>query len=357
MLQPGAPHPSAFATGGLADYILAPMTARFAPDRRFSVAPMMDWTDRHCRAFHRVLTRRALLYTEMAVDQALIHGDPQRLIGFDPAEHPVAIQLGGAEPETLARAAKIAESFGYAEINLNVGCPSDRVQSGCFGARLMLEPERVRDCLIAMGEAVSVPVTVKHRLGVDDQDPETTLLSFIDTVAESGVTSFTVHARKAWLKGLSPKENRDVPPLDYDLVHRVKRERPDLEIILNGGLKTLSEALENASSLDGAMVGRAAYQTPWMLSTVDSAVFGAPDPVADPFEAVAAFKPYVLDQLEAGVKLHAITRHMLGLFAGRPGARRWRQVLSADANRPGADWRVVERALDAVTTAREDLPA
>ena len=346
-----------FASRAADDYILAPMNARLTPDRRFSVAPMMDWTDRHCRAFHRVLTRRTLLYTEMAVDQALIHGDPDRLIGFDPAEHPVAVQLGGAEPETLARAARIAEGFGYAEINLNVGCPSDRVQSGCFGARLMLEPERVRDCLIAMREAVSVPVTVKHRLGVDDQEPETTLLSFIDTVADSGVTSFTVHARKAWLKGLSPKENRDVPPLDYDLVHRVKAERPDLEIILNGGLRSLDEALENASGLDGAMVGRAAYQTPWMLSGVDSGVFGQADPVGDPVEAVRAYRPYIEAQLDRGVKLHALTRHMLGLFSGRPGARKWRQTLSAEANRPGADWAVVERALERVADQREPAPA
>ena len=318
---------------------------------------MMDWTDRHCRAFHRVLTRRALLYTEMAVDQALIHGEPDRLIGFDPAEHPVAIQLGGSDPETLAEASKIAEGFGYAEINLNVGCPSDRVQSGKFGACLMREPELVRDCLIAMGEAVSVPVTVKHRLGVDDQEPEDTLFNFVDTVAQSGVTSFTVHARKAWLNGLSPKENRDVPPLDYALVHRLKAERPDLEIILNGGLKTLSEATENAAGLDGVMIGRAAYQTPWMLSRVDSQVFGEPDPVSDPVEAVMAYRPYVDRQLGAGVKLHAITRHMLGLFAGRPGARKWRQILSADANKPGADWRVVERALDAVAAPAESLSA
>jgi tRNA-dihydrouridine synthase A len=337
--------------------MLASMTCLSPPNRRFSVAPMMDWTDRHCRAFHRVLTRRALLYTEMAVDQALIHGDPERLIGFDAAEHPVAIQLGGAEPETLAQAAKIAEGFGYAEINLNVGCPSDRVQSGCFGARLMLEPERVRDCLIAMREAVSVPVTVKHRLGVDDQDPEMTLFNFVDTVAQSGVTSFTVHARKAWLKGLSPKENRDIPPLDYGLVHRLKAERPDLEIILNGGLKSLDEAIENNAALDGAMIGRAAYQTPWILSDVDSRLFSDPDPVSSPLEAVLAYRPYIESQLADGVKLHAITRHMLGLFAGRPGARKWRQILSAEANRPGADWSVVERALDAVADPREAVSA
>ena len=333
------------------------MTDCAAPDRRFSVAPMMDWTDRHCRAFHRVLSRRALLYTEMAVDQALIHGDPERLIGFDPREHPVAIQLGGSDPETLAQASRIAEGFGYVEINLNVGCPSDRVQSGKFGACLMREPELVRDCLTAMREAVSVPITVKHRLGVDDQIPEDTLFKFVDTVAQSGVTSFSVHARKAWLKGLSPKENRDIPPLDYDLVHRLKAHRPDLEIILNGGLKDLPEALAHRGDLDGVMVGRAAYQTPWMLAGVDRSVFGDPDPVATPVEAVQLYRPYVEDQLERGVKLHAITRHMLGLFAGRSGARKWRQILSSEANRPGANWRVVERALDAVRPSQQTLSA
>jgi tRNA-dihydrouridine synthase A len=332
-------------------------TASPTPDRRFSVAPMMDWTDRHCRAFHRVLSRRALLYTEMAVDQAVLHGDVERLIGFDRAEHPVAIQLGGADPATLAEASRIAEGFGYAEINLNVGCPSDRVQSGRFGACLMREPELVRDCLIAMRDAVSVPVTVKHRLGVDDQDPETTLSEFVETVARSGVTSFAVHARKAWLNGLSPKENRDVPPLDYALVHRMKAQRPDLEIILNGGLKDLDEAIETSAGLDGVMVGRAAYQTPWMLSRVDSRIFGDTDPVSSRLEAVMAYRGYVEAQLSAGVKLHAITRHMLGLFAGRPGARKWRQILSAEANRPGADWRVVERALDAVASPGEAISA
>lgn len=322
-------------------------------DRRFSVAPMMDWTDRHCRAFHRVLSRRVLLYTEMAVDQAVILGDAPRLIGFDAAEHPVAIQLGGSDPKILAQAAKIAESFGYAEINLNVGCPSDRVQSGKFGACLMREPELVRDCLTAMREAVSVPVTVKHRLGVDDQEPEKTLLPFVDVVAQSGVTSFAVHARKAWLKGLSPKENRDIPPLDYGLVHHLKSERPHLEVILNGGLNKLSECIENKGELDGVMVGRAAYNTPWMLADVDRALFGAENPVSSPFEAVEAYRPYVEAQLDNGVKLHAITRHMLGLFSGRPGARKWRQILSSHANRPGADWAVMERALDAVRPGAE----
>ena len=323
-------------------------------DRRLAVAPMMDWTDRHCRAFHRVLTRRTLLYTEMAVDQAVLKGDRDRLIGFEAAEHPVAIQLGGADPKDLAQASKIAEGFGYAEINLNVGCPSDRVQSGRFGACLMREPELVAECLHAMREAVSVPVTVKHRIGVDDQDPEAALFGFVETVAKSGVTTFIVHARKAWLKGLSPRENRDVPPLDYDLVRRLKSARPELEILLNGGLQDLDQALGEAADLDGAMLGRAAYHTPMVLAEADTRVFGAPaDPVTSPLEAVEAYRPYVERQLAAGVKLHAITRHMLGLFSGRPGARRWRQVLSSEANKPGADWRVVEAALDAVAPDRE----
>lgn len=313
---------------------------------------MMDWTDRHCRAFHRLMSRRALLYTEMAVDQAVIHGDAARLIGFDPAEHPVAIQLGGSDPDRLATASRIAEEFGYAEVNLNVGCPSDRVQSGTFGACLMREPKLVAECLAAMREAVSVPVTVKHRLGVDEQDPEETLFAFVETVAKAGVTSFTVHARKAWLKGLSPKENRDIPPLDYDIVRRLKAARPDLEIILNGGLEDLEHARDQMTGLDGVMLGRAAYHTPFILSRVDSVFFGEADPFDDPFAVVEAYRPYIEAQREKGVRLHAITRHMLGLFAGRPGARRWRQILSAEANRDGAGWSVVEQALDAVREAR-----
>ena len=322
------------------------------PSHRFSVAPMMDWTDRHCRAFHRVMSRRALLYTEMAVDQAVIHGDARRLIGFDASEHPVAIQLGGSDPARLTEASRIAEDFGYAEVNLNVGCPSDRVQSGTFGACLMREPQLVAECLAAMREAVSVPVTVKHRLGVDEQDPEETLFSFVETVAQSGVTSFTVHARKAWLKGLSPKENRDIPPLDYDIVRRLKAARPDLEIILNGGLENLEHAKAEMAGLDGVMLGRAAYHTPFILARVDSVLFGEADPHDDPFAVVEAYRPYVEGQLERGVRLHAITRHMLGLFAGMPGARRWRQILSSEANRDGAGWDVIERALDAVREAR-----
>ncbi|MBI1263570.1 MAG: tRNA dihydrouridine(20/20a) synthase DusA [Alphaproteobacteria bacterium] len=320
--------------------------------RRFCVAPMMDWTDRHCRAFHRVLTRRALLYTEMAVDQAVLHGDAPRLIGFDPAEQPVAIQLGGSDPELLARAARIAQGFGYIEINLNVGCPSDRVQSGRFGACLMREPELVRECLQAMREAVSVPVTVKHRLGVDEQDARDTLFGFVETVAQSGVTTFIVHARKAWLDGLSPKENRDIPPLDYDLVRELKAARPELEIILNGGLADLDHALEAGAGLDGVMLGRAAYHTPWILSEVDARFYGEPAPDRDPASALQAYRPYVEARLAEGVRLNAMTRHMLGLFAGLPGARQWRRVLSENAHRPGADWSVVAAAMHAVAEAR-----
>ncbi|MCW5725207.1 MAG: tRNA dihydrouridine(20/20a) synthase DusA [Maricaulaceae bacterium] len=323
------------------------------PDRRFSIAPMMDWTDRHCRAFHRVLTRRALLYTEMAVDQAVIRGDAARLIGFDPLEQPVALQLGGSDPATLAAAAKTGEDFGYAEINLNVGCPSDRVQSGRFGACLMEEPALVRDCLAAMRAAVSVPVTVKHRLGVDEQDPERTLFPFVDTVAQSGVTTFIVHARKAWLQGLSPKQNREVPPLDYALVRRLKAERPHLEVILNGGLESLEHAQAEFAGVDGVMLGRAAYHTPWTLAGADSAFFGAAGPCATPFDAVEAYRPYIAARLAEGVRLHSITRHMLGLFHGRAGAREWRRTLSERATRDRAGLEVVDAALAAVAPARD----
>ncbi|MBR9825572.1 MAG: tRNA dihydrouridine(20/20a) synthase DusA [Alphaproteobacteria bacterium] len=322
-------------------------------DRRFSVAPMMDWTDRHCRAFHRVLSRRALLYTEMAVDKAIIHGDRDYLIGFDPAEQPVAIQLGGSDPADLSKAARIAESYGYSEINLNVGCPSDRVQSGRFGACLMREPDHVADCVKAMQDVVSVPVTVKCRIGVDDQEPEQALFAFVETVAAAGVTSFTVHARKAWLKGLSPKENRTIPPLDYPLVHRLKRERPELEIILNGGLETLDQGLIESQGLDGMMLGRAAYHTPWVLAEVDSRVFGAADTVASRAQAVELYLPYLERRMGEGVPLHAITRHMLGLFHGQPGGRHWRRILTEKGGRHGSRLDVIHEALAAVMPGSE----
>ena len=306
---------------------------------------MMDWTDRHCRSFHRVLTRKALLYTEMVTTGALIHGPRDRLLGFSPEEHPVALQLGGSDPAALATCSRMAEERGYDEVNLNCGCPSDRVQNGRFGACLMAEPQLVADCIAAMRAAVKIPVTVKCRIGIDDQDPEEALRTFIDTVAEAGPDLFIVHARKAWLKGLSPKENRDVPPLDYDLVRRVKAERPHLKIVLNGGLPSLQAAAEHLSWADGVMLGRAAYEQPWRLAEVDSLIFGAPDPVASPLQAAEAYMPYVERQLALGVPLAAITRHMLGLFAGRPGARLYRRHLAENAHAKGAGVEVLQDAL------------
>ena len=326
---------------------------------------MMDWTDRHCRALHRVLTARALLYTEMVTAPAVIHGDRERLLGFDAVEHPVALQLGGSEPDQLAEAARIGEAFGYDEINLNVGCPSDRVQSGRFGACLMREPALVADCMAAIREAVSVPATVKCRIGVDDQDPAVSLFAVVDACAAAGVATFIVHARKAWLKGLSPKENRDVPPLDYGLVRRLKRERPHLTIIINGGVPDLDAALahlapgEDGVTLDGAMLGRAAYHEPAILGQADRRVFGAETVDVDPFEAIERYRPYMAARLEEGVHLPAMTRHMLGLMHGRPGARAFRRILTVEAIRPGAGLEVLDRAVDAVreAEARRDARA
>ncbi|ACA18721.1 TIM-barrel protein, yjbN family [Methylobacterium sp. 4-46] len=315
------------------------------PSWRFSVAPMMDWTDRHCRAFHRTLTRHARLYTEMVTTGAVLHGPRERLIGFDPAEQPVAIQLGGSDPADLAAAARIAEAEGYAEVNLNVGCPSDRVQDGRFGACLMREPDLVGECVAAMKAAVAVPVTVKCRIGVDDQDPEAALDALARSVARAGVDGLVVHARKAWLQGLSPKENRDVPPLDYGRVHRLKAAHPDLPVAINGGLRSLDEARAQLAHVDGAMLGRAAYAEPALLLAVDPVLFGAPAPVADPFEAVEAFLPYLSARLAEGVRLHAITRHMLGLFNGRPGARAFRRHLSTEGMRASAGTDVLRDAV------------
>jgi len=309
---------------------------------------MMDWTDRHCRVLHRMLTRRALLYTEMLTTGAVLHGDRERLLGFSPVEHPVALQLGGSEPGDLVEAARIGEAEGYDEINLNVGCPSDRVQSGRFGACLMREPELVADCMAAMAAAVKVPVTVKCRIGVDDQHPEDSLFRLVDLCAQAGVTLFVVHARKALLKGLSPKENRDVPPLDYPLVWRLKRERPDLTIVINGGIASLDEVEEHLRHVDGVMLGRAAYHTPAILSEVDARIFGAGE-VVDPFEAVAAYRDYVASELARGAHLAAMTRHMLGLFHGRPGARTWRRILTVEGVKTGAGLEVIDQALAAVS--------
>ena len=295
---------------------------------------MMDWTDRNCRAFHRHLSRHALLYTEMVTADAVLHGQRDRLLGFDPIEQPVALQLGGSEPEKLAQAARIGEDYGYCEINLNVGCPSERVQSGAFGACLMREPELVADCLAGMREAVSIPVTVKHRLGVDDDEPRDRLFSFVELLAKAGTTTFIVHARKAWLKGLSPKENRELPPLDYDIVADLKRARPDLEIILNGGIADLDTAQRELPRVDGVMLGRAAYHEPALLLAVDARIFGDAAPLRTADQAARDFRPWIQQRLSEGVALHAITRHMLGLFSGRPGARQWRRILSEKA--PGA---------------------
>ena len=310
---------------------------------------MMDWTDRHCRAFHRGLTARALLYTEMVTADAVIHGDRERLLGFDALEQPLALQLGGSAPEKLAVAARIGAEFGYGEINLNVGCPSDRVQSGRFGACLMREPELVGDCLAAMREgAPGAEITVKCRIGVDEQDPDVALFALADQAERPGVTTIVVHARKAWLEGLSPKENRDIPPLDYEIVRRLKKERPHLEVILNGGLTSLDHALAEGAGLDGVMLGRAAYQHPAGLLGVDPKVFGIEAPARDAREAVENFLPYVEARLAEGVNLHAMTRHMLGLFHGAPGGRRWRRVLSEEAHKPGAGVEVVRKALQSV---------
>ena len=323
---------------------------------RLSVAPMMDWTDRHCRAFHRVLTRHALLYTEMVTAPAVIHGDRERLLGFDPCEHPVALQLGGSEPAQLADAARIGAAMGYDEINLNVGCPSDRVQSGRFGACLMREPELVAECMAAIREAVDVPATVKCRIGVDDQDPAESLFATVDASAAVGVTTFIVHARKAWLKGLSPKENRDIPPLDYALVRRLKRERPELTVIINGGIASLDEAeahLDDADGvqLDGVMLGRAAYHEPAILGEVDRRLFGLTAADVDPFAAIEAYRPYLATRLDEGVRLASMTRHMLGLMHGRPGARAFRRILTVESNGPAAGLEVIDRAIDAVREA------
>ncbi|TYC63644.1 tRNA dihydrouridine(20/20a) synthase DusA [Rhodobacterales bacterium] len=323
----------------------------------FSVAPMMDWTDRHCRAFHRQLTKRGLLYTEMVTTGAVIHGDRDYLLGFSDIEHPIACQLGGSEPDQMAAAARIVEDFGYDEVNINVGCPSDRVQSGSFGACLMAEPETVAACVAAMKAEVGIPVTVKCRIGVDDQDPEEALDAMADAVFAAGADALWVHARKAWLQGLSPKENRDVPPLDYDRVVRLKKRLPERFIGLNGGLQTLDQGEPYLETLDGLMFGRAAYHTPQIMGEVDRRLYGEATPEISPWDAVKGHMAYLDAELSRGVKLAHMTRHMLGLFHGRPGARSWRRILTVEAIRPGAGLEVVEKALAAVSVAGADLEA
>src|SRR4051812_13453326 len=312
---------------------------------RFSVAPMMDWTDRHCRVFHRLMTRRAKLYTEMLTTGAIIHGDRARLLGFDASEHPVALQLGGSDPHDLATAAKIGADFGYDEINLNVGCPSDRVKDGRFGACLMAEPALVAEGVAAMKRAVKIPVTVKCRIGIDDQDPETALDAMARGVIAAGADALIVHARKAWLNGLSPKQNRDIPPLDYDRVYRLKATLPDVPVIINGGIGSLAEARRHLDRVDGAMLGRAAYQEPWRLLTVDTELFGEAAPHATMKDVFEAMMPYIVDQLSQGTRLHSITRHFVGAFHAVPGARAFRRHLAEYGVRRDAGVNVLRDAI------------
>ena len=325
---------------------------------RFAVAPMMDWTDRHCRYFHRLLTKQALLYTEMVVADALIHGDVARHLRFEPVEHPIAVQLGGSEPDKLIHAAKLCAEWGYDEINLNVGCPSDRVQSGAFGACLMREPDLVADCVAAMKEVVAIPVTVKCRIGVDDQDPETALRTMASSVFDAGCDGLWVHARKAWLQGLSPKQNRDVPPLDYDLVAALKAENPNRFIGINGGIASVDDALVVRKTranrpLDGVMLGRAAYQNPSLLAEVDAAFYGMKEQPIDYGAICQGMMEHCARHLEQGGRVHHVTRHMIGLFQGQAGVRRYRQVLSVDAAKPDADEQLIRLAFDAVLGARD----
>lgn len=323
---------------------------------RFAVAPMMDWTDRHCRVFHRLLSRRTLLYTEMVTTGAVIHGDRRRLLGFDRSEHPLALQLGGSDPADLATSAKIGEDFGYDGINLNVGCPSDRVKDGRFGACLMAEPALVAACVAAMKRAVRVPVTVKCRIGIDDQDPEVALDALADAVIGAGADALIVHARKAWLNGLSPKENRDIPPLDYDRVYRLKARLPRVPVIINGGIPGIEAAQRHLAHVDGVMLGRAAYQEPWRLLDADPVLFGETAPHQTMKDALAALEPYIARQLAEGSRLHAITRHLVGAYHAVPGARAFRRHLAEHGVRPGAGIEVLREAV-AMVEARAPAAA
>jgi tRNA-dihydrouridine synthase A len=323
-------------------------------DFLFSVAPMMDWTDRHCRVFHRLLSGKARLYTEMLTSAAIVHGDRVRLLGFDDSEHPVALQLGGSDPDELAVAARIGEDFGYDEINLNVGCPSDRVKEGRFGACLMAESALVANCVEAMKRAVRIPVTVKCRIGIDDQDPEVALDTLARGVVGAGADAVIVHARKAWLQGLSPKENRDIPPLDYDRVYRLKAAMPDVPIIINGGIGSIAEAKAHLAHVDGVMLGRAAYQEPWRLLEVDPEIFSEAAPHATMKAAFEAMMPYIDAELAKGTRLHAMTRHFVGAYHGVPGARHFRRHLAEHGTKPGAGIAVLR---DAIALVEERKPA
>ncbi|WP_287602798.1 tRNA dihydrouridine(20/20a) synthase DusA [Thiothrix sp.] len=317
--------------------------------KKFCIAPMLDWTDRHCRFFHRLLTKEAILYTEMVTTGAILYGDPARQLRFNSQEHPVALQLGGSEPQELAQCARIAQDYGYDEINLNVGCPSERVQKGAFGACLMAEPQLIAECVSAMQAAVAIPITVKNRIGIDDQEDYTDLHHFIDTVSQAGCQTFIIHARKAWLKGLSPKENREIPPLRYDLVYQIKQAFPALEIIINGGITTLEQCQQHLQHVDGVMVGREAYHNPWLLAQVDPLLYGTPAPLESRQAALLAMLPYVQAQLDAGVPLGHISRHLLGLFQGMPGARAFRRLISENAHKPDAGVKLLRDALAKIT--------
>ncbi|WGZ93867.1 MAG: tRNA dihydrouridine(20/20a) synthase DusA [Candidatus Thiothrix putei] len=317
-------------------------------NRKFTVAPMLDWTDRHCRYFHRLLTKKSVLYTEMVTTGALLHGDPERHLRFNQEEHPVALQLGGSEPQEMAECARLAASYGYDEVNINVGCPSERVQKGAFGACLMAEPDLIAECVSAMQAAVNIPVTVKNRIGIDDQDDYAGLHHFVSTVSQAGCQTFIIHARKAWLKGLSPKENREIPPLRYDLVYELKQAFPHLEIIINGGITTLEQCQQHLQHVDGVMVGREAYHNPWLLAQVDSALYGVDDPFQDRKAVLAAFLDYVQVQQAAGVALNHMSRHILGLFQGMQGARAFRRLISENAHKQNAGVELLRDAAEKI---------
>ena len=317
-------------------------------NRKFTVAPMLDWTDRHCRYFHRLLTKQALLYTEMVTTGALLNGDVERHLRFNAFEQPVALQLGGSEPKEMAECARIAEDYGYAEVNINVGCPSERVQKGAFGACLMAEPHLIADCVAAMQAAVNMPVTVKNRIGIDEQQERDSLFNFVETVAQAGCQTFIVHARKAWLKGLSPKENREIPPLNYALVYELKQAFPQLEIIINGGITTLEQCQHHLQWVDGVMVGREAYHNPWLLAQVDSQLYATPDSFNQRKAVIDAFIPYIEQQLSQGVTLAPMSKPILGLFQGIAGARYWRRYISENAFKPNADAKILLQAMQKI---------
>ncbi len=315
------------------------------PVHAFSVAPMLDWTDKHCRYFHRLLSKNALLYTEMVTTGAILHGSKERFLTFNKAENPVAFQLGGSNPTDLAKCAQIVEQYGYNQVNLNVGCPSDRVQNGRFGACLMAEPNLVAECISAMQQVVSIPVTVKSRIGIDDQDSYEALVNFVSTIADTGCNDFIIHARKAWLKGLSPKQNRDIPPLCYDIVYQIKKDFPHLNISLNGGVTSLASVNDILQHVDGVMMGREVYHNPYLLAEVDAQIYGLPNPIKTRHQVIMELMPYVSRYIHEGGRLHSITRHILGLFHGVAGARAWRRFLSENAPKKGADETVVLDAL------------